>query len=160
MDWNQQFDDAMKTWTDAQKRVWDSFFDSVGGLGKPQSARAWESALNTGESMLKEMFKTQNQMLASWVEGLSKMSGVPAQAVESARQFQEMGTRWNKTQAELIENWFSMLKKFAPAAPSDAWSEIPQKMLKTWQDTTQGIIDAQLKWMESWMDQARKSDNE
>jgi len=159
-DWNSQFEDMMKTWTETQKKVWDSYFDTMQGLNKSQSARMWESTLNMGEEMFKDMLKTQLQGLKAWVDGLSKMEGVPPQMVESAQQFQEMVSRWNKTQGELIENWFGMMKKFAPSTPADSWTEMPQAMFKTWQDATQSIMDAQTKWMNSWMEQTRKSNNE
>ena len=116
MNWNQQVEDMMKTWTDTQEKVWNDFFNSVQGMSKSQSARMWESTLGVGEDMLINMFKMQSEWLAAWVNGLAGMEGVPAQAIESARQFQEMATRWNKTQADLLKNWFGMLKKFAPPA--------------------------------------------
>jgi len=158
MNWNTQFEDMMKTWTDTQKNVWDSYFDSIQGLGKSQSTRMWESTLSMGEDMLKDMLKTQTQGLTAWVDGLAKMENVPVQIFESARQFQEMAARWNKTQTELIENWFSMMKKFIPSTPTTDWMEMPQVMFKTWQETTQSIMDAQTKWMNSWMEQTRQSD--
>jgi len=158
--WNTQFEDMMKAWTDTQKKVWDSYFDTMQGLNKSQSARMWESTLNMGEEMFKDMLKTQMQGLKAWVDGLSKMEGLPPQMVESAHQFQEMTSRWNKTQGELIENWFEMMKKFAPSTPADSWMEMPQAIFKTWQDSTQSIMDAQTKWMNSWMEQTRKSSNE
>ena len=158
--WNAQFEDMMKVWADTQKKVWDSYFDTVQGLGKSQSTRMWESTVSMGEEMLKDMLKTQMQGLTAWVDGLSKTEGVPAQMVESARQFQEMTARWNKTQTELIENWFGMIKKFAPSTPADSWTEMPQTMFKTWQDATQNIMDAQSKWMNSWMEQTGKKKDE
>ena len=160
MNWNTQFEDMMKAWTDTQKKVWDGYFDTMQGLNKSQSTRMWESTLSMGEDMLKDMLKTQSQGLAAWVDGLSKMEGVPAQTVESARQYQEMTNRWIKTQTELLENWFEMLKKFAPSAPTDSWTEMPQAMFKTWQESTQDIMDAQTKWMRSWMEQTGKKKNE
>jgi hypothetical protein len=160
MNWTTQFEDMMKAWTDTQKKAWDSYFDTMQGLNKSQGTRMWESTLTMGEEMLKDMLKTQMQGLSAWVDGLAKMEGVPAQMVESARQFQEMSARWNKTQSELIENWFGMLKKFAPASPTEAWTEMPQTMFKTWQDTTQSVMDAQTNWMRSWMEQTRKSNDE
>jgi hypothetical protein len=93
MDWNQQFEEYMKTWTENQQKAWDSYFETMQGLGKSQSQRAWESTLSMGEKMLKDMLTSQNQWLASWVEGLSTMSGVPAQMVDSARQLQELSSQ-------------------------------------------------------------------
>lgn len=160
MNWNQQVEEMMKTWTTTQEKTWKDFFDTMQGMGKSQSTRMWESTLSMGEEMLKNTLKTQSEWLAAWVDGLASMEGVPAPAVESARQFQEMAVRWNKTQAELLGNWFGMMKKFAPARPTDAWAEAPQNMVKTWQDTTQSIMDAQAKWMRSWMSQGKKPDDE
>lgn len=160
MDWNQQFEENMKTWTESQQKVWDSYFETMQGLGKTQSQRAWESTLSMGEKMLKDMLNSQNQWLASWVDGLSSMSGVPAQMVDSARQYQELSAQWNKTQAELISNWFSMLKKFAPTTPAPAWADMSQNMFKAWQDSTQSIFDAQMQWMQAWMGQAQKPKDE
>ncbi len=160
MSWNIQFEDMMKTWTDTQKKVWDSYFDSIQGLNKSQSTRMWEYTLSMGEDMLKDMLKTQMQGLTAWVDGLAKTENVPTETVESARQFQKMAARWNKTQAELIENWFSVLKKFVPPAPSTDWMEMPQAMFKTWQESTQNIMDAQVKWMNTWMKQSGKGEND
>lgn len=155
--WTKQFEDMMNAWTETQKKTWNSYFDTMQGLNKSQGARMWESTLTMGEGMLKDMLNTQEQGLSAWVDGLSKMEGVPAQMVESARQFQEMNSRWNKTQAELIENWFGMLKKFTPSSPTDVWTEMPQTIFKTWQETTQSVMDAQTKWMRAWMEQTGKS---
>jgi hypothetical protein len=160
MNWNQQVEDMMKTWTATQEKVWNDFFNTMQGMGKSQSTRMWESTLTVGEDMLKNMLKTQSEWMAAWVDGLGGMEGVPAQVVESARQFQEMAARWNKTQAELLSNWFGMLKKFAPARPSDAWTDMPQNMFKSWQDTTQSIMDAQARWMRSWMGKGGKPEDE
>ena len=160
MDWNQQVEDMMKTWTATQEKAWDNFFNTVQGMSKSQSSRMWESTLGVGEDMFKNMFTMQTEWLSAWVNGLAGMEGVPAQAVESARQFQEMAARWNKTQAELLKNWFGMLKKFAPAHPTDAWAEMPQNMFTAWQDTTESIMDAQARWMHSWMGQAGKPKDE
>ncbi len=154
--WNSQFDDMMKSWNDTQKKAWDSYFETMQGLNKSQTTRAWESTLAMGEQMLKDMLKAQSQGLAAWVDGLAKMEGVPPQMVESAKQYQQMVNQWNKTQADLMENWFAMMKKFAPANPADAWTGMPTNMFKTWQDSTQSIMDAQNKWMRSWMEQTGK----
>ena len=69
-----------------------------------------------------------------------------------------MTARWNKTQAELVENWFGMMKKFTPSNPAEAWTDMPQAMFKPWQEAVQNAMDAQMKWMNTWMEQAKKSD--
>jgi len=158
MDWNTQFEDMMKTWTDTQKKMWDGYFETIQGMNKPASTRMWEKTVSMGEDMFKDLLKTQLQGITAWVDGLAKMEGIPAQVLESARQFQEMTARWNKTQTELIENWFGMMKKFTPTNPAEAWAEMPQTMFKPWQEAFQTVMDAQVKWMNTWMQQAKKND--
>ena len=159
MNWNTQFEEMMKNWTDTQKKMWGGYFDSMQGLSKPQATRMWESTVSMGEEMLKDFLKTQAQGVKAWVDELAKMEGVPPQVVEAAKQFQAMSDQWNKTQSELLENWIGMMKKFAPTNPADAWLELPQSMFKTWQESTQGIMDAQAKWMQSWMEQMTGKQN-
>jgi hypothetical protein len=157
MDWNQQAEDMMKTWMDTQQELWDNFFGAMQGLGKSQSARLWESTLSTGEELWKNFLKSQADWMASWVESLEGMESVPQQVVDSARQFQDMSNQWNKTQIGLIENWFAMMKNMVPVTPGDTWTDFPKYMLKSWQDTTQTIMDAQIEWMNSWMGKTGKA---
>ena len=158
MNWNTQFEDMMKTWTDTQKKVWDGYFETIQGMNKPASTRMWESTVAMGEDMFKDLLKTQMQGITAWVDSLAKMENVPAQVVESAKQYQEMTERWNKTQMELLENWFGMMKKFTPSNPAEAWTEMPQTMFKPWQEAVQTVMDAQMKWMNTWMQQAKKDE--
>jgi hypothetical protein len=160
MNWNTQFETMMKSWADTQRKVFDGYFSSIQGLPHSQYKGMWESTLGMGEEMLKNMLRTQMHGLTAWVDGLVKTENVPAQVVESARQFQEMAAQWNKTQVELIENWFGMLKKFSPSTPSIDWTEMPETMFKKWQETMQGVMDGQTKWMNSWKEQSGKSANE
>lgn len=160
MNWNSQFDTMMKSWMDTQKQVWDSYTNSIQGVNQSQYKHAWESTLSMGEEMLRNILNTQQQGLTAWVDGLAKTDNVPGPIVESARQFQDMVSRWNKIQAEMVEKWFSMLKKFPPSVPGSDWTGMPETVLKNWRETAQGMMDAQSKWMNSWMEQRGKNDNE
>jgi hypothetical protein len=160
MDWSQQMEDMMKSWMDTQQELWDSYFNGMQGVGKSQATQLWESTLNTGEELWKNFFQSQADWISTWVHNLETMEGVPKQVVDSAQQFQEMSEQWNKTQIGLLQNWFSMLKNFIPASPGDVWADFPKSMLNSWQDTTQMIMDAQIKWMSSWMGKVEKKQDE
>ena len=157
MNWNTQFESMMNGWADTQKKVFDSYLSSVQGVNQSQQKYMWESMLAMGEEMLKNILKTQVQGLSAWVDGLGKTENVPAQVIESARQYLEMAERWNKIQSETIEKWFSMLKKFVPSSLSTDWTG--QDMFKTWQETSQNIMDSQAKWMNTWKEQSGKGEN-
>jgi hypothetical protein len=160
MDWSQQIEDMMKSWMDAQQGLWDSYFNGMQNVGKSQSAQIWESTISTGEELWKNFFKSQEDWISNWVQSLEAMDGVPKQVLDSAHRFQEMSQQWNKTQIGLIQNWFTMLKNFIPTSPGDVWSEFPKSMLNSWQDTTQMIMDAQMKWMNSWVGKTEETKDE
>jgi gas vesicle protein len=141
------FEDMLNTMMETQKKMWDSFFQTMQGMGKSQSARAWEQTVSVGEEILKSTFKAQSDMVQAWSKSLAAMPGVPPQTLEAAKQFQEMYQRWSETQERLWANWFEMLKKFDPTKVMGAWPEAPQNPFQVWQDTTQKIMDAQLEWM-------------
>ena len=48
MDWSDQMQDMMKTWMNTQRRMWDSFFDTMQGSGQSQVSRVWEQTLMRG----------------------------------------------------------------------------------------------------------------
>ncbi len=159
MNWDSQFEAMMKGWIDSQRQVWNNYLSSIQGFNESEHKQMWESTLGVGEEMLRNIFKNQLQGLTAWVDGLAKAENAPAQIVESARQFQEMASRWNKLQAEMIQKWFHVLKKFAPSQPAADWAEIPENMFKTWQESTRGIMDVHSKQMHSWTEKRAKNEN-
>jgi len=156
----QSFEDMMKTWTESQKKMWDSFFETMQGLGKSQSAQVWERTISMGEQAFKNTFKTQSEWIQNWVKEMSAMEGVPAQAQETAKQFQKMYEQWSETQARLWVAWFDMLKKFDPSKGIGAWSETSPSPFQAWQDSTQKVMETQIEWMRSWMGQVGKKSDE
>jgi hypothetical protein len=157
MEWTQQFEGMMKSWTDAQQKAWNGFFETVQGAGQSPSTKLWLQTLAVGEEMLKNTLKAQVDLLAAWVENLGTVPNVPAAALESAKQFQEMAGRWSMTQEQLFDNWFGMVRKLVPSLPGEtAWTDAPQTTFKAWQATTQSIMEAQAEWTRAWMGAASK----
>ena len=160
MDWSDQMQDMMKTWMGTQRRMWDSFFDTMQGASKSQYSRAWEQTLDVGEQALKNTFKAQADWMQAWVEGFESIEGVPESGVEYAKQFQEMASRWNESQQKLWVNWFEMLRNLDPERKSGGWESTVENMFKTWQDSTQKIMETQTEWMRSWAETAKKEETE
>src|SRR5512143_812970 len=102
----QPFEQTMQSWMETQKKMWDTFFETMQGFGKSQNAKAWEQTVSTGEEILKNTFKAQSEFIQTWVKSLTAVEGMPAQALDSAKQFQEMAQRWSETQERLWTNWF------------------------------------------------------
>lgn len=147
----QPFEEMMKTWMDAQKKMWDSFLNAMPDAGKSEAAKAWEQLVTNGEQTLKTTFQGQSELIQAWVKSATTMEGTPTAFVESAKQFQETYTRWSEAQQQLWTNWFEMLKKFDPTKGMSAWPGMPANPYQIWQEETRKMLDRQFEWMRSWM---------
>ena len=49
----QPFEPTMQSWMETQKKMWDTFFETMQGFGKSQNAKAWEQTVSAGEEILK-----------------------------------------------------------------------------------------------------------
>ena len=151
MDWTKQAEEMLNTWTETQKKLWDSFYESVPDFGKTPSEKLWDQTIATGKQALKNSMAAQADWLNTWVDYISNLEGVPPQALDSAKQYQEMSKRWSETQEHLWENWFDMLKKFDTSKMASGWAGVAQDPFKVWQESSQKVMESQADWMRSWM---------
>ncbi len=146
----------MKSWADAQKKMWDGFFESMPGPEKAPTAQAWEQMASMGEQTYKKSLQAQTDWIQSWISSISSAQGTPPQVLESAKQFQQMYEHWCDTQDRVWTNWFNMLKSFDPTRGTTAWTSMPSNPYQNWQENARKMIDTQFEWMQSWMGPARK----
>jgi hypothetical protein len=150
MNWTEQAEEMMKSWTENQKKLWDSFFANAPDLGSLTGEKVWEQTVDAGETATKNNLAAQLDWLQMWVDQLDTMEGVPDQVKESAKQYQEMTKQWVTAQESMWANWFEMLKKFDPSQYTMNWSEVTQDPFKTWQESAKNIMDTQATWLQSW----------
>ena len=153
MDWTKQSEEMFKAWSDSQTKMWDSFVDSVSGLGKSPSQKMWEQAISNGEEMIKNALEAQTEWLKAWATNLEDLEGMPEQAKGALAQFKETAQRWTDTQGKLWGAWFELLAKFDPTKAGGLWGESTQNPFKVWQDMAKQAMDAQMDWMKTWADQ-------
>jgi hypothetical protein len=149
-EWTKQAEEMFKTWSDAQKSLMDRWVESVKSFTGAPDTDMWKNTLETWENTAKNTFSSQAEWTQSWIENLQSMEGLPEPAVESVKRFQEMAGRWNKTQGELWDKWFEMLKDFDFSQPAEKYTEAMKNPLQTWQQATQQVMDAQAEWMKIW----------
>jgi polyhydroxyalkanoate synthesis regulator protein len=150
-DWTKQTEEMFKAWSEAQKKITESWAENVKGLGGAQSGELWEKALATWEETLEKSTKTQAEWTQKWIESLKSMQGMPEQAVASTERFQEMTQRWAAMQEQFWSNWFEMLRSLEPAKFSEKWGEAFQNPFQVWQNATKKVMDAQAEWLRVWM---------
>jgi len=157
MDWNKQTEEMLKAWTETQAKMWEAFSESTAGFGKSPGQKMWEQAIANGEELIKNTLATQTESLKAWAVNLEGLEGIPEQAGDALQQFQEMIQRWADTQEKLWAAWFGFLKKFDPTKFAGAWGESTQNPFQTWQDATKQAMDAQMDWVQTWMNQFKTS---
>lgn len=160
MDWTKQNEEMFKAWTEAQTKMWETYVESVSNFGKSPGEKYWDETIAAGEELIKNSFAAQAEWLNTWVENFKVLDGMPEQATEALEQFKDMTERWVTTQTKLWAAWFDMLKKFDPSQFGGTWGNMPQNPFQAWQEGTKQVMDAQMEWVSTWMDQfkPRKDD--
>jgi len=153
MDWTKQSEAMFKAWTDTQQNMWETFSESMSGFGKSPGEKMWAQAIKAGEELVKNSMAAQAEWMKSWSESFKSLEGMPEQAAQAVTQFQEMNERWTATQGKLWGAWFEMLKKFDPAQLTGSWAEMPKNPFQVWQESTKMVMDTQMEWVKTWMDQ-------
>ena len=153
MDWTKQNEEMFKAWTQAQTKMWEAYSESVSSFGKSPGEKVWEQTVAAGEELIKNSLAAQAEWLKTWAENFKTMEGLPTGAAEAFEQFREMTKGWSAAQEKLWAAWFDMLKKFNPSQFSGAWGNMPKDPFQVWQESTKQVMDTQMEWMNTWMDQ-------
>jgi len=148
--WTQQTEEMFKAWSEAQKSLMDKWAESVKSFSGAPDTELWKNTLETWEQTAKNSMGSQAEWTQSWIENFKSIEGLPDQANASIEKFQEMAERWSTTQEELWAKWFEMLKNMDFSQPAEQVSEAFQNPMKSWQDATQKVLDAQADWMKIW----------
>ena len=70
-EWTKQAEDMFKTWTEAQKRLWDDWLKGMQGLGRSQPLEAWVKTAEAWEDSVRESLKVQVEWTKLWAEGFT-----------------------------------------------------------------------------------------
>jgi hypothetical protein len=160
MDWTKQNEEMFNTWKQAQTKMWEAYTESVSNFGKSPSEKAWDQAIAAGNELIKNSLISQADWLKAWVDNIKKLDGLPDQATVALDQFQEMNASWVATQEKLWGAWFEMLKKIDPGQFSGTWSNLPKDPFQSWQESTKVVMDTQMEWMQSWINQFKPEKDE
>ena len=150
MDWSKQSQDMFKSWSETQKKMWESFNNSMSNFQGSPDQKMWEQTLITGQKAIETTLKAQSDWAKKWVEYLEGVQNLPPHVLASAKQNLEMYNRWEETQEQLLKSWFEMLKNFDMSTFGKNWTEEGQNPFQLWQDTTKKIMDTQANWMNTW----------
>ncbi|MCK7461524.1 MAG: hypothetical protein MZU84_05415 [Sphingobacterium sp.] len=119
-------EDIFKTWTDAQKRLWDSLCSAV-PFQPPAGVEAWRETylknLATWEAAVRQTLAQEASWVQQWVQRVAQEKGTPELMATWVRQMEEVLQRWVQTQNQWWDEYFAVLRSGGFAYPERGGAE-------------------------------------
>ena len=113
-------EEILKTWTDAQKRLWESLCSAV-PFQPPAGVEAWRETylknLASWESAVKRTLEKEAAWVEEWVQRVAREKGTPEMMASWVRQMEEVLHRWIQTQNQWWDDYFAVLRRGGFAQP-------------------------------------------
>ncbi|MCB1921404.1 MAG: hypothetical protein KDJ28_15710, partial [Candidatus Competibacteraceae bacterium] len=94
-------EDIFKSWTDAQKRLWESLCSAV-PFQPPAGVEAWRETylknLAAWESAVKKTLQQEANWVEQWVHKVANEQGTPEVMAAWVQQMEDVLQRWIQTQ--------------------------------------------------------------
>jgi len=107
-------EETFKTWTDAQRRLWDSLCSAV-PFQPPAGVETWRETylknLATWESAVKKTLEQEVAWVEQWVHRVAQEKGTPEVMTSWVRQMEEVLQRWIQTQHQWWDEYFAVLRR-------------------------------------------------
>ncbi len=107
-------EETIKTWTDAQKRLWESLCSAV-PFQPPVGVEAWRETylknLTTWESAVRQTLEQEAAWVQQWVQRVAHEKGTPEMMASWVRQMEEVLQRWIQSQNQWWDEYFSVLRR-------------------------------------------------
>lgn len=106
-------EEILKTWTDAQKRLWDSLCSAI-PLQPPTGIEAWRETylknLTSWETAVRRSLEQEAAWVEEWVRRVAQEKGTPEMMASWVRQMEEVLHRWIQTQNQWWNDYFAVLR--------------------------------------------------
>lgn len=143
-------EDILKTWTDAQKRLWESLCSAI-PLPPPLGVEAWRETylknLASWEAAVRRSLEQEAAWVEEWVQRVAHEKGTPEMMAAWVRQMEEVLQRWVQTQNQWWNDYFALLRRggFAQPDRADMESAPPAEPAATVVEPTPAVEPVPLK---------------
>jgi len=107
-------EDIFKSWTEAQKRLWDSLCSAV-PFRPPAGLEAWRETylknLATWETAVRQTLAQEAAWVRQWVDQAAREKGAPEMMTAWVRQMEDVLQRWVQTQSQWWDEYFAVLRR-------------------------------------------------
>ncbi|MFO1422039.1 MAG: hypothetical protein U1F70_00045 [Candidatus Competibacteraceae bacterium] len=116
-------ENILKTWTDAQKRLWESLCSAI-PLQPPAGVEAWREIylknLASWEAAIQRSLEQEAAWVEEWVRRIAQEKGTPEVMASWVRQMEEVLQRWIRTQNQWWSDYFAVLRHGGFDSPAPA----------------------------------------
>ncbi|WP_290652309.1 hypothetical protein [Aquisalimonas sp.] len=141
MDWNKQMEQLVSSWTETQRKMWDSWLATVKQFSEnlPEGAggagASYKANLEAWEKAVRQALEAQNE----WAKRFSTQAGQqsPESMEQWSKQVQEMMKGWTESQQQLWDAWLSSMRKMDMSEMSSQWEKESRQVMEAWQQAAQ-----------------------
>lgn len=157
MNWQNQSQEFIRSWTEAQGKIWDTWQSSFQSRAQALPPNEmWTQAVETWERAIDNAWNAQAHMLEMWRSGTDKMTDVPDEVKDQTKQVQEMMESWSRMQRKLWDNWVTGLKNADAKKMGEAWQAYGSEFTQAMQDHMEQVLSAQKELIERFAEKAAK----
>ena len=89
MNWATQSEEMLKSWTESQQKMWDSWMKMMTPTGAQSSmSDLWTQSVEAWEAAIKNAAGTQTEWMKMWLESLEDMPNVPDEVIKGLTQYE------------------------------------------------------------------------
>lgn len=152
MDWNQQMKEMMGSWTDMQRRMWESWVNSIKQFSgqAPQGAEGlqgeYRKHLEAWEASVNQALEAQNDWARKWSEQMNADQQAPEVLEQWNGQLQAMMKGWTESQQQLWTAWLESMRTMAPGQDAGQWGQESKKVMEAWQQAAERAQETLADW--------------
>lgn len=157
MNWQNQSQEFIRSWTEAQGKIWETWQSSF--QTRPQAlppTEMWTRAVETWERAIDSAWDAQAQVMEMWRSGTDKMTDAPDDVKAQAKQVQDMMESWSRMQRKLWDNWVTGLKNADAAKMGEAWQTYGAEFSGAMQEHMDQVMAAQKELIERFSNKVSK----
>lgn len=150
MDWYKHTQDMLKSWTDTQQKMWDSWLQGLQGADKSANGDAWLKMIEIWQRSATDMFAAQTELAQIWLESLKNVEPNSGNAADWAKQVEEMFKQTCELQHQLWDSYFAALKSADPSKLPGPWEQETKQLFQSWQEAARNAMDTQARLFATW----------
>ena len=153
MNYANQFNEMIDTYTRAQQHIWNDWFDMMQGLQKRSiGTDVWQQPIEAWTECTKRMIETQTQGLVdvqtAWIrQGLDESNPwnqLPAFFVDWTRQSQQIAESSAAVGKQMVEYWIEAGGRFGDVEAFQPLNGTWQEAMNAWRESVNKLLQIQV----------------